>query len=87
MKKTKTKKNKQKKKQQKNNNKQDNQFNTLKTVKLWRFIHISVELIFFRRHSALPALVAQLTTRPTGDQEVAGLTPPGQQHYFVEILP
>ena len=25
-------------------------------------------------------LVAQLDARPTGDQEVAGSTPPGQQH-------
>ena len=29
--------------------------------------------------------VAQLDARPTGDQEVAGSTPPGRQHSFVEI--
>ena len=29
--------------------------------------------------------VAQLHARPTGYQEVAGLTPPGRQHSFVEI--
>ena len=33
----------------------------------------------------VPALPAQLDVRPTGDQEVAGLTPPGCQHSFVEI--
>ena len=33
-----------------------------------------------------PASLAQLDARPpTGDQEVAGLTPPGRQHSFVEI--
>ena len=31
-----------------------------------------------------PASVAQLHARPTGDQEVAGSTPPGRQHSFVE---
>ena len=34
---------------------------------------------------ALPAPVAQLDARPTGDQVVAGSTPAGQQHSFVEI--
>ena len=35
---------------------------------------------------AEPASVAQLDPRATGDQEVAGSTPPpGRQHYFVEI--
>ena len=29
--------------------------------------------------------MAQLDTRPTGDQEVAGPTPPGRQHSFLEI--
>ena len=29
--------------------------------------------------------MAQLDPRPTGDQEVAGSTPPGRQHSFVEI--
>ena len=29
--------------------------------------------------------MAQLDARPTGDQEVAGSTPPGRQHSFVEI--
>ena len=28
--------------------------------------------------------MAQLDARPTGDQEVAGSTPPGLQHSFVE---
>ena len=31
-----------------------------------------------------PASVAQMDTRPTGDQ-VAGSTPPGRQHFLVEI--
>ena len=31
-----------------------------------------------------PASVAQLDARPTGDQEVAGLTPRDQQHSFVD---
>ena len=31
------------------------------------------------------ASMAQLETRPAGDQEVAGRPPPGQQHSFVEI--
>ena len=34
---------------------------------------------------ACPASVAQLDARPTGDQEVAGSTPPGRQHSFVKI--
>ena len=34
---------------------------------------------------SLPASVAQLDARPTGDQEVAGSTPAGRQHSFVEI--
>ena len=34
---------------------------------------------------AYPASVAQLDARPTGDQEVAGSTPPGRQHSFLEI--
>ena len=33
----------------------------------------------------LPAPVAQLNACSTGDQEVAGSTPPSQQHSFVEI--
>ena len=33
----------------------------------------------------MPAWVAQLDARPTGDQEVAGSTPPSLQHSFVEI--
>ena len=33
----------------------------------------------------MPALVARLDARQTGDQEVAGSTPPGRQHSFVEI--
>ena len=35
----------------------------------------------------MPASVAQLDARPTGDQEVAGSTPArrGRQHSFVEI--
>ena len=33
----------------------------------------------------MPVLVDQLNARPTGDQEVAGLTPAGRQHSFVEI--
>ena len=33
-----------------------------------------------------PASVAQLDTPPTGDQEVAGSTPAGSQHSFVEII-
>ena len=32
-----------------------------------------------------PASVAQLDASPTGDQEVAGSTPPGRQHSFVGI--
>ena len=31
------------------------------------------------------ASVAQLDAPPTGDLEIAGLTPPGRQHSFVEI--
>ena len=31
------------------------------------------------------ASVAQLDVRPTGDEEVVGLTPPGQEHSFLEI--
>ena len=34
---------------------------------------------------AYPASMAQLDARPTADQEVAGLTPPGRQHSFLEI--
>ena len=34
---------------------------------------------------AVPASVAQLDARPTDDQEVAGSTPPGQQHSSVGI--
>ena len=34
---------------------------------------------------SMPALVAQLDAHPTGDQEVAGSTPPGRQHSFMEI--
>ena len=33
----------------------------------------------------MPASVAQLDARPTGDQEVAGSTPLGRQHSFMEI--
>ena len=33
----------------------------------------------------LPASVAQLDARPTGDQEVAGRPPLDRQHSFVEI--
>ena len=33
----------------------------------------------------MPASVAQLDARPTGDQEVAGSPPPGRQHSFIEI--
>ena len=33
----------------------------------------------------LPASVAQLDTRPTGDQQVTGSTSPGWQHSFEEI--
>ena len=33
----------------------------------------------------MPASVAQLDARLTGDQEIAGSTPPGLQHSFVEI--
>ena len=29
--------------------------------------------------------MAQLDARPTGDKEIAGSTPPGRQHSFVEI--
>ena len=29
--------------------------------------------------------MAQFDARPTGDQEVAGSTPPSRQHSFVEI--
>ena len=29
--------------------------------------------------------MAQSDARPTGDQEVAGSTPPGRQHSFMEI--
>ena len=32
-----------------------------------------------------PAWVAQLDARPTGDQEIAGSTPSGRQHSFMEI--
>ena len=33
----------------------------------------------------MPASVAQLDARPTGDQEVACLTPLGRHNYFVDI--
>ena len=33
----------------------------------------------------MPALVAHLDASSTGHQEVAGSTPPGRQHSFVEI--
>ena len=33
----------------------------------------------------LPASVVQLDACPTGDQEVAGSTPLGRQHSFMEI--
>ena len=33
----------------------------------------------------VPTSVAQLDAHPTGDQEVAGSTPAGRQHSFVEI--
>ena len=36
-------------------------------------------------HCSWPASVAQLDARPTEDQEVAGSTPPGRQHSFMEI--
>ena len=32
-----------------------------------------------------PASVAKLDTRSTGERKVAGLTPPGRQHSFLEI--
>ena len=32
-----------------------------------------------------PASVAHLEARHTGDQEIVGSTPPGQQHSFVKI--
>ena len=32
-----------------------------------------------------PASMAKLDARPTGDQEVAGSTPAGSAHSFVEI--
>ena len=32
-----------------------------------------------------PAFVAQLDAHLAGDQEVAGSTPPGRQHSFLEI--
>ena len=35
--------------------------------------------------TCVPASVAQLDACPTGDQEVAGSTPTGQKHSFVEI--
>ena len=44
--------------------------------------------IFVPRLFSLPASVVQLDARQTGDQEVAGSTPPprlGRQHSFVEI--
>ena len=34
----------------------------------------------------LPALAAQLDARPTGDQEVAGLTPAGSATFFLGDL-
>ena len=34
---------------------------------------------------SLPASLAQLDARPTGNQEIAGSTPPGWQHSFMEI--
>ena len=33
----------------------------------------------------MPALVAQLDARLTGDQEVAVSTPPSRQHFLIEI--
>ena len=33
----------------------------------------------------IPVSLAQLDARPAGDQEVAGSTPLGRQHSFVEI--
>ena len=37
-------------------------------------------------YMGLPASVVQLDVRPTGEQEVAGLTRPGRQLSFVKIL-
>ena len=36
-------------------------------------------------YAYLPASVPRLDARSTGDQEVAGSTPPGRQHSSVEI--
>ena len=41
---------------------------------------VIMALLFF--FFFLPALVAQLDARPTGDQEVAGLTPAGLATFF-----
>ena len=37
-------------------------------------------------YMGLPASVVQLDVRPAGEQEVSGLTPPGRQLSFMEIL-
>ena len=43
-------------------------------------------VLFYPEYSGpLPASVAQLDIRPTGNREVASSTPAGRQHSFVEI--
>ena len=54
-----------------------------------RFVDLCTENTTISRNitlsSDLPARVAQLDARPTGDQAVVGSTPRGQKHSFVEI--
>ena len=45
-----------------------------------KIIHLSS----FSHTVYIPASVAELDAYPTGDQRVAGSTPPGRQHSFVE---
>ena len=47
-------------------------------------ICLEMTCVTYKASSEL-ASVAQLDARPIGDQEVAGSTPPGRQHSFVEI--
>ena len=57
----------------------------------YRFNHLTCSLKcnranhFSAKLSTDPASVAHLDARPTGDQEVAGSTPPRSATFFVEI--
>ena len=44
-----------------------------------------MSILVYKLTKVKPALAAQLDAHPTGDQEVAGSTPPGSQQSFVVI--